>query len=278
MNTSTCRSAIALVLLGLLAACSHSDQGADEAIPEDSAAMQAVDAPAAKSEAPTAQATAQPDQKLPESPPPPATAPAPHASNAAGQAQLATQAEAQMGPSDAPGAAAMSPAAAAAERTVAHSMANAPAISRAESEVKQPVNGAAVVASTAPATAVTSERFKHLIALTASPALLSKLDSPREPPKTMSMMMGDIGISNLDDSSPVYFALKTHDSDWKDASVDPRITEEFGCGLVDECLFWMRTGTNPAVFYKLRSPERYALFWNEPSAIWDLRVVKRDGN
>jgi hypothetical protein len=276
-------------MFGLLVSCSNSNQkGTYQPASEDLAAVEATDTAAPKSGPPpatTTQSVTQPDQMQPAPEPAPAPAPAPtsHESNSVDQAQLAAQAEAQMdAPSAAPGTAGIagSPAVAAAKQAVTRPLANASAIPPPQAASKASVKASPASASTAPtAKATPADKFRFLIAATASPALLSKLDSPREPPHTMSLMMGDIGISNLDDTSTVNFALKSHDSDWKNESLEPRLTGEFKCsGLVDECLFWMQTGMTPAVFYKLRSPERYAVFWNEQHAMWDLRVVKRGGN
>lgn len=123
------------------------------------------------------------------------------------------------------------------------------------------------------------QNFASLMTRFHRPAMLARYDTPAVPPQTMqtmSLKMGGVGISNFDDVARVNFALKTSDSDWTNDYLDPRDTQEFGCGLVGDCLFWMQTGDRTPVYYTMHREQRYAIFWDQNKAIWDLRLAVQD--
>jgi|GEM_PF-4389554 hypothetical protein len=126
------------------------------------------------------------------------------------------------------------------------------------------------------ATALKQQRFTSLLTRFHRPVALARNDTLASPPptmQTMSLKMGGIGISNFDDVARVNFALKTSDSDWTNNYLDPRDTREFGCGLIGDCLFWMQTGDRTPVYYAMHPEQRYAIFWDQNKAIWDLRLA-----
>lgn len=129
------------------------------------------------------------------------------------------------------------------------------------------------------ATALKQQRFTSLQTRFHLPLALARNDTLASPPptmQTMSLKMGGVGISNFDDVARVNFALKTSENDWTNDYLDPRDTREFGCGLVGECLFWMQTGDRPPVYYTMHHDQRYAIFWDQNKAIWDLRLAVQD--
>ena len=111
------------------------------------------------------------------------------------------------------------------------------------------------------------------------PAMLAHTDTLAAPPppmRTMSLKVGAIGISNFDNLARVNFALKTFGNDWTNDFIDPRDTQEFGCGFPEDCLFWMQTGDKPPVYYAMHHDHRYAIFWDQGKASWDLRLAVQD--
>lgn len=124
-----------------------------------------------------------------------------------------------------------------------------------------------------------AQKFASLMTRFHRPAALARYDTMVAPPPTMTTMslkMGGVGISNFDDVARVNFALKTPDSDWTNNYLDPRDTREFGCGLIGDCLFWMQTGDRTPVYYAMHPEQRYAIFWDQNKAIWDLRLAVQD--
>ncbi|WP_426689760.1 hypothetical protein [Rhodanobacter ginsengiterrae] len=138
---------------------------------------------------------------------------------------------------------------------------------------------ASTVLNAQSATALKQQRFASLMTRFHHPAALARYDTLVAPPPTMTTMslkMGGVGISNFDDVARVNFALKTSDSDWTNNYLDPRDTREFGCGLIGDCLFWMQTGDRTPVYYAMHHEQRYAIFWDQNKAIWDLRLAVQD--
>ena len=138
---------------------------------------------------------------------------------------------------------------------------------------------ASTVLNAQSATALKQQRFASLMTRFHRPAALARYDTLVAPPPTMTTMslkMGGVGISNFDDVARVNFALKTSDSDWTNNYLDPRDTREFGCGLIGDCLFWMQTGDRTPVYYAMHREQRYAIFWDQNKAIWDLRLAVQD--
>jgi hypothetical protein len=120
-----------------------------------------------------------------------------------------------------------------------------------------------------------AQRFKRVAMQLHAPVLLAETGKTGQ---TMySLKLGNIGISNLDSSVLVHFAMKSMDAEWRNEALAAGITQEFECGLPqEECLFWMRTGSRPAVFYKMHTPDRYAIVWDGDQGLWDLRLVDKD--
>lgn len=140
-------------------------------------------------------------------------------------------------------------------------------------------HAAATAVATAPlsAKAMRQQHFTQLAARYTSPILLSQEELTNKPLQVFSLKVGGIGISNFDEQVRVNFAIKSVNSDWQDEYLDPAITREFQCGFPDDCLFWMQTGSKPAVYYKMHTPARYAIFWDEGKELWDLKIA-REGN
>ncbi len=118
--------------------------------------------------------------------------------------------------------------------------------------------------------------FAQLAAKFREPAAMSL---PPVTQHTMSLRIGDVGISNLDSAMRVSFAMKSSNQAWTNQALDANDTREFGCGglsadqLDMECLFWMQTGNKPAVYYRIKSNARYAIFWDDSQALWDLQAA-----
>ena len=297
----------ALLLALLLPACeNHAQEAAPpavEASPEDTPA-EATDAqdPAAvdeatateapppadtvsADEAPAVPPDATPATPADAAPAAPADATAPVA-NDANQAQGANVDEAALLPAPAVGETAPSAAAVHAPQvaTPVHPAATQvahpvhPAVAAAAHPVQHatPAHVAAVpVAPAAQAQALRKERFRIVSERLRPPVALMAADLPRVPQTLMQLKAGDVGIGNSDASLAVNFAMKSPTGDWRNERLDPRITKEFACGGWQDCLFWMRTGAQPAVFYKLRWPTRYAIVWDTGQTRWDLRKDTR---
>ena len=158
-----------------------------------------------------------------------------------------------------------------------HAITQASAI---HSQVATPqIAHASTVLNMQSAKAQKQQKFASLMTRFHRPAALARDDTLASPPPimhTMSLKMGGVGISNFDDVARVNFALKTSDSDWTNDYLDPRDTQEFGCGLVGDCLFWMQTGDKTPVYYTMHHEQRYAIFWDQDKAIWDLRLAAQD--
>jgi hypothetical protein len=119
-----------------------------------------------------------------------------------------------------------------------------------------------------------AQRFKRLAMQLRAPVLLAETEKPGN--TVYSLKLGNIGISNLDGSVLVHFAMKSMESEWRNEALAAGVTQEFDCGFPQECLFWMRTGTKPAVFYAMHTPQRYAIVWDGGQGLWDLRLVDKD--
>ena len=204
--------------------------------------------------------------------------PLPAVSNDPDQAGPAAQAEAELAaPVEAPGTDSAPTAAASAQIT-------APMKTHAVATVSPQVAAATHIASPArhalPAQytrAQRVQRFRQFAMQLKVPVLLAGDES--HPLRVYSLKLGNIGITNLDNSVLVHFAMKSMDTDWRNESLSAEDTQEFGCGSMQhmqECLFWMRTGTKPAVFYTMHTPQRYAIVWNGDNGMWDLRLVDND--
>lgn len=100
--------------------------------------------------------------------------------------------------------------------------------------------------------------------------------TPDQQQQMLVLKAGDVGISNLDDATGVNFAMKSGFDDWRDEYLQPRDSKEFPCGFNNECLFWMQTGSNPAVYYKIRSSSRYVIVWDADKQLWDLKLAQVD--
>jgi hypothetical protein len=189
------------------------------------------------------------------------------------QAQGASEAESQLLPQRAPGTE-LSAAQRAARRRAGEFGGRA-ATERPPEPAATP---ATPVAETAAVRALRREHFNALAIRLRPPALLAGTEpGAGQPHVVMSLQAGNVGITNLDATLAVNFAMKSELGDWRSLRLAPRLSEEFGCSIGEsDCLFWMRTGAKPAVFYKVRSPDRYAIFWNTEQGLWDLRRVERD--
>lgn len=88
------------------------------------------------------------------------------------------------------------------------------------------------------------------------------------------LKLGNVGISNFDDTTRVNFAIQTYQHDWTSEYLDPRDTREFACDTLENkgCMFWMQTGDKPPVVYAI-DDARYAIIWDQQAGIWDLRKV-----
>lgn len=210
--------------------------------------------------------------------PPPAPAPPADgadvvvsASNDANQAALAASAEAAMeAPSAAPGDPEHLDRASAQVRVIDRSVDRV-----AMAQRQTPSRAAAATQLTTPVAHMTPQakaaavaRFNHLATRFQTPSLLTE---PPPPTQLYSLKSGNVGISNLDTSASVHFAMKSPLSDWRDESLVAKDTREFVCGMPD-CLFWMQTGGKPAVYYKISSPQRYTIAWSPGKGVWDLRL------
>ena len=121
-----------------------------------------------------------------------------------------------------------------------------------------------------------AQRFRQVSMQLKAPVLLA--GTGKTGGVLYSLKFGNIGISNLDNSVLVHFAMKSMDAEWRNEALAAERTQEFGCGLPQQdCLFWMRTGTRPAVFYKMHAPQRYAIVWDGDQGLWDLRLVDQAG-
>ena len=121
-----------------------------------------------------------------------------------------------------------------------------------------------------------AQRFRQVSMQLKAPVLLA--GTGKTGGVLYSLKFGNIGISNLDNSVLVHFAMKSMDAEWRNEALAAERTQEFGCGLPQQdCLFWMRTGTRPAVFYKMHAPQRYAIVWDGDRGLWDLRLVDQAG-
>lgn len=272
----------------LLAACSPQDSGgstqamapaaepATSATAPEAAPAQAMPAspgtvatvPPGAASAPTSAATV---------PTPPVASAPPDQSTAPDQAHLAHAAEPSLLP------------AAPAPDTPAPAPAPAPVSAQAKPATH--IAMTAVVAHPTPAAAAhistASAQNLHL-ATTHYAALAAQFNKPTvlklpgsAPQRTYSLRLGNVGISNLDRAMRVNFAMKMPDADWTNQALDANDTREFICGgmseqqvLSTDCLFWMQTGGKPAVYYRIQSNERYAIFWDDTQALWDLRVAR----
>lgn len=261
--------AVALALS--LASCSNANNGQQETVqaatvadaieqpetPAESVEPQVQEAPAEMPAAP-APASAQ-DPATAATTPEPAQALPPAETNAANQAE---QAEADASVASAPIATGthISPQVAAATHVAAGHPQPHPA-----AEVAKP---ATVSASAMKADA---RRFRTLSMRARVATRLQATDSPN-PPKLMMLKAGNIGITNLDLQVPVHFAFRAFPGDWTNQTLAPNLSKELGCGMPGaNCLFWMRTGAKPAVFYKMQAAKRYGIFWNASDGIWDMR-------
>ena len=217
--------------------------------------------------------------------------PLPAVSNEPDQAGPAAQAEAELAAPVEASSTDSTPTAAAAEisavdspatiKAQVHIAAHAvtPAI-KASTQVSAATHVAAQTQSASPALsakALRVQRFRQFAMQLKAPVLLA--GNEKQGTVMYSLKLGNIGITNLDNSVLVHFAMKSMDTDWRNESLSAEDTQEFGCGSMQhmqECLFWMRTGTKPAVFYTMHTPQRYAIVWNGDNGMWDLRLVDND--
>ena len=216
------------------------------------------------------------------------------ASNEQNQATLATEAEAQPMPQDAtagdsqtgtaPATPVAAPAVAADGGTQpAMTMHHAAAVA-AKHAAGTPAHhavdmGAAAIQPDSSASTATRRKlgFSQLATHFSDPITIATPQAPKEGVAQPMLMARSVGISNLDNAARVYFAIKTQQGAWRNESLSPGQTGEIDCGIGD-CLFWMSTGSQPAVRYNLQQQERYGIFWNSAVEAWDLGVRKRDDN
>lgn len=272
----------ALLLLALLAGC---DNGASqEPVATEPPAVEEANAAAPAEPTDAAAPEPVPDHAVPPAPAPDSTAatdptappppdPSMPVANDPDQASGASSAESQLVPQRAPGSE-LSAAQRAARRR-AGEFGGGTATERAPDPATAP---AAPVADAAARRAMRREHMRAVAIRLRPPALLAGTEpGAGQPQVVMSLQAGNVGITNLDAALPVNFAMKSELSEWRSESLAPRLSQEYGCSIGNsDCLFWMRTGTKPAVFYKIRSPDRYAIFWNTEQGLWDLRRVERD--
>ncbi len=121
-------------------------------------------------------------------------------------------------------------------------------------------------------------RFTALVSRLHSPVAVRQVELPSAPRTTMMLKLGNVGISNFNETTDVYFALKTSLQDWRDEHLAPGSTREFPCSLgADEaCVFSMQTGEQAPVRYPLHQGDRYAIVWDSQNGIWDLRLARQD--
>jgi hypothetical protein len=213
-------------------------------------------------------------------------------SNEPDQAALAAQAEARLPPQDATSgaeeagntaptvsAAPAGPADTGAHPAVHHAAFAVPAHA-AVAATHDPVDmGAAVVEPDPSAGAATAHApgFAQLATNASVPTAIVVPQAPGGAIAQPMLLHNHVGISNLDPNLRVYFAVKPGQADWRNESLLPGHTGEIDCG-VGECLFWMQTGSRPALQYRLRQQERYGIYWNRAKGIWDFGVRNTGGN
>ncbi|MFT3898548.1 MAG: hypothetical protein QM719_12815 [Thermomonas sp.] len=205
-----------------------------------------------------------------------ASGPLPAVSNEPDQAGPAAQAEAELDiPVEAPGADS-SPATPASTQatatTKAHAVATIGPQLAAATHVAPQTQQALPTHYTK---AQRAQRFRQVAMQLKAPVLLADTGKPGR--AMYSLKLGNIGLSNLDSSVLVHFAMKSMDAEWRNEALAAGNTQEFECGFPQQCLFWMRTGTKPAVFYAMHTPQRYAIVWDGEQGLWDLRLVENAG-
>ena len=188
-------------------------------------------------------------------------------SNQANQARLATQGE---GAVNAPAAVPDAGPAMARSHLVA-TAARPAAVATGQAKIENPPSHTTAVAAASGVTPMSAMRPQRFHQLATPVALLAN-----KPTKTYSLHLGRIAISNFDQQARVNFAIKMVDSDWTDEFLTPAETREFQCTgwPLQDCYFWMRTGTKPAVYYTMHSQARYVIFWDDDKGLWDLKIAR----
>lgn len=127
------------------------------------------------------------------------------------------------------------------------------------------------------ATQYQKQHYQALAAHFIAPGMLHYQFSPDKQPHTEMLKMGDVAISNIDPTDGVNFAIKSGFEGWQDEFLKPQDSKEYPCGNMDnECLFWMQTGSNTPVYYKINSSKRYLIVWNADKQLWDLKLAQLD--